>query len=223
MGGAVSRPAEVQALQGIQAAHARWAAANQELQTLTGLAADKQETPPIDALRADFEAQLEVTSAAQAFARTCPHTGPALDGLAAPAMVQAMFQIANAADDLPAEHTSLRRQFDEWLDLVARWTPAGGNHPPKRPSSTAHDDVLAAVDDWMEALFEREHDQLIERLVGDLPATKSIGVTPDGAIVERVHIQFPHNEADDTRDSKDAHDSWLARATRWLRSRSQRQ
>ncbi|PBA69092.1 hypothetical protein CKJ76_24955 [Mycobacterium avium] len=82
---------------------------------------------------------------------------------------------------------------------------------------------MAAVDDWMEALFEREHDQLIERLVGDLPATKSIGVTPDGAIVERVHIQFPHNDSDDTRDSKAAHDSWLARATRWLRSPRQRQ
>jgi hypothetical protein len=62
-------------------------------------AAVVQETsPPINALRVDFGAQLEVTRAAVAFPMVCPAEGPDLDGLSGAAFVlAAVYQVVTEA------------------------------------------------------------------------------------------------------------------------------
>jgi hypothetical protein len=68
----------------VQAAYQRWAGANGHLQEQISKAAAQQTSPPIQALCADFDAQIDVTRAAIRFARVCPAEAPDLDGLPGP-------------------------------------------------------------------------------------------------------------------------------------------
>ena len=81
------RGAEVEALGAVQAAYERWAEASRALDEQMAAAAERQASPPVEALRTDFEAQLDVSRAVIAFAKACPADGPDLDGLAGAAFV----------------------------------------------------------------------------------------------------------------------------------------
>lgn len=145
-------------------------------------------SPPVEALRADFRASFDVVGAALSFAVACAPEGPVLDGLVGPAFVQAIFQAASPVGGVD-EFSGLDGEFEDWLLAVGTWTPAAGS-PPARPRVEAFNAILASVDDWIGGLFEREHDQLVERLAGGRPVEKSMWLDATGGVVEQAHIRF---------------------------------
>ena len=165
----------------------RWAEASRALDEQMAAAAERQASPPVEALRIDFDAQLDVTRAVIAFTKACPADGPDLDGLAGAAFVQALYQAVSAG--LDSELSTLTLEWDRWLPKVGRWTPASSETPPPRPMSATHSRVLAAVDDWTEFLMDRTHDQVVEMLAaGGREVTETIRVGPDGQIIQHSRI-----------------------------------
>ena len=73
----------------------------------------------IDALCADFDAQLDVTLAAVEFAKVCPAEGPDLDGLPGAAFVLALYQVVTEEPGLGDKLATLTRRWN----LPAQWGP----------------------------------------------------------------------------------------------------
>jgi hypothetical protein len=102
----------------------------------------------VNALRADFTAQVEVTRAVAAFSRVCPPSGPDVQGLPGAAFIQALHQVVSSQPQLDQDLAALAPRWEEWLTEEGSWTANRGDRPPARPTSAAHSRVLAAVDDW---------------------------------------------------------------------------
>lgn len=173
------RDGEQQALTRIGEAYDRHLQAGEQLERLVDEASAAGASPPIDALRADFDAQLEVTRAVSAFAADCPPEGPDLHQVPGAAFVLAMYQAGGAV--VAEELDRLARAFDVWLTEVSQWTPAHVTMPPTRPASEAHSHALATVGQWWEFQRERLHDDVVAMLA---TATGKEGVTVVGVGAE---------------------------------------
>lgn len=167
------RDAEHHAIARIGAAYERCLQAAERLERLVDEASVNGASPPVDALRADFDAQIAVTRSVRAFTALCPPDGPDLDDVPGAAFVLAMY---HAGDALEAEELDgLAGAFDTWLAEVSRWTPAHIAMPPTRPVSPAHSHVLATVDQWWGYHHERLHDDIS----GDADHRRTGGVDRD--------------------------------------------
>jgi len=87
----MSRKREVEALDAHLTSFERWVDTDRYLHEQMATAEAEHAGAPIEALCADFDAQLDVTRTAIAFAKVCPPDGPDLDGLAGAAFVLALY------------------------------------------------------------------------------------------------------------------------------------
>ncbi|HEX7825464.1 MAG TPA: hypothetical protein VF477_11220, partial [Mycobacterium sp.] len=76
----MARDEEVTALRSIEDAYQQWTVISEQLHQQVAESSAQHAGAPMDALRADFNAQLTVTRAVVAFARTCPASGPDVEG-----------------------------------------------------------------------------------------------------------------------------------------------
>ena len=209
-GALVSNAAEVAALEKIGQLYARWGEVHAALSEQMKTASDTGASPPVEALRDDFQSGVAVVRAAIEFGRVCSVGGPDLEGLAGRAFVQALYQSARDTDLLAGELEALEAEFADWLPRVGAWTPAAGAAPP-RPTRPGYSAVLAAVDGWQDCLWENEHDRLIQLVAGDRPVTKTVGVTEDGRIIQKATVSFSR---DDDFDAAPSGGSWWSRLWR---------
>lgn len=177
------RDAEHHAIARIGAAYERCLQAAERLERLVDEASVNGASPPVDALRADFDAQIAVTRSVRAFTALCPPDGPDLDDVPGAAFVLAMY---HAGDALEAEELDgLAGAFDTWLAEVSRWTPAHIAMPPTRPVSPAHSHVLATVDQWWGYHHERLHDDIVAMLTtAGQEGSTAIGVGAGGEVIK---------------------------------------
>lgn len=96
----MARDAEVTALRAIEDAYQRWTVISEQLHQEVAEAAELHAGAPVQALRADFNAQLAVTRSVVAFARTCPTSGPDVEGLPGAAFIQALHQVVQSQPGL---------------------------------------------------------------------------------------------------------------------------
>ena len=191
----MSNTAEVAALEKVGQLYAQWGEVNAALNEQMKTASDTGASPPVEALRDDFQSGVAVVRAAIEFGQVCSAGGPDLEGLAGRAFVQALYQSVRDAQRLVGELEALEVEFAQWLPLIGAWTPPAGA-PPPRPTCPGHSAVLAAVNGWQDCLWENEHDRLIKFVAGDRPVTKTVGMTDDGRIVQRASVSFSRDEFD---------------------------
>jgi hypothetical protein len=187
----MAREAEVTALRAIEEAYQRWTVISEQLRREVGEAAERRAGAPLESLRADFNAQIAVTRSVVAFARTCPATGPDVDGLPGAAFIQALYQVVQSQPDLDQSLIELTHHWESWLPEVSRWTPAPDSPPPARPTSPAHSRVLAAVDDWWGFGADRLHEQLVGSLTPQgHPVAESTTTGADREVMQSAHVVF---------------------------------
>ena len=187
----MAREAEVAALRAIEDAYQRWPITSDRLFRAVDEAAEQSGGAPVESLRADFDAQLAVTRAVAAFARTCPDTGPDVDGLPGAAFIQALHHVGSQPD-LDRSLADLDHQWRSWLAEISGWTLGrDDNPPPARPTSDAHTRVLSAVDDWWGFGADRLHEQLVGSLTAQgHHVVETITTGPDGELIQSAHVAF---------------------------------
>lgn len=80
----MTRDAEVTALRAVEYAYQRWTVVSEQLHQEVAEAAERDAGAPVEALRADFNAQVAVTRSVAAFARSCSASGPDVKACPAP-------------------------------------------------------------------------------------------------------------------------------------------
>ena len=192
------RDAEVTALRAIEDAYRRWTVVSQELHQEVAAAAERDAGVPVDALRADFDAQVAVTRTVAAFARSCPASGPDVEGLPGAAFILALYQVVASQPRLDQDLAALAQRWETWVTEVASWTANRGDPPPARPTSPAHSRVLAAVDDWWGFGADRLHDQLVQSMTAQGHHVKeSITSGTEGEVIQTAQVVFaPHRKPD---------------------------
>ncbi|MGP4057860.1 hypothetical protein ACTWP6_24070 [Mycobacterium sp. 4D054] len=201
----MARDAEVAALRAVEDAYQQWTVISEQLHREVGEAAERHAGAPVESLRADFNAQLAVTRAVAAFARTCAQAGPDVDGLPGAAFVQALHHVGNQPG-LDQALVELTHQWQSWLTDIGKWMPETDSPPPARPTSPEHSRVLAAVDDWWDFAADRLHEQLVDSLTAQgHRVAESLTTGRDGELVQSAHVIF---EPDRSSEASDAHKRW---------------
>lgn len=194
----MARDAEVTALRAVEDAYQRWTVVSEELHQEVAAAAERDAGVPVDALRADFNAQVAVTRTVAAFALSCPSSGPDVEGLPGAAYILALHQVVASQPRLDQDLAALAQHWETWVAEVASWTANRGDPSPARPTSPAHSRVLAAVDDWWRFGADRLHDQLVRSMTAQgHHVTESITSGTDGEVFQSAQVVFaPHAQPD---------------------------
>ncbi|AFM20189.1 hypothetical protein Mycch_5524 (plasmid) [Mycolicibacterium chubuense NBB4] len=125
----MAREAEVAALRAIEDAYQRWTVTSDVLHREVVEAAERRGGAPVQALRADFDAQLAVTRSVAAFAHICPDTGPDVDGLPGAAFIQAL-HLVGSQPGLDQSLDELQHQWQSRLAALDSWSLATDTPPP---------------------------------------------------------------------------------------------
>lgn len=196
----MARDAEVTALTAVEGAYRRWAAISEQLHQDVAEAAEQNAGAPVEALRADFNAQLKVARAVIEFAHTCPSTGPDVEGLPGAAFIQALYHVVQSQPDLDQELIELASRWERWSTEIGRWAPELSGPPPARPTSAALSRVLAAVDDWWGFGADRLHDEIVASFaVRGHHVTESVAIGDEGHLIESAHVVFDPSTPADTQ------------------------
>lgn len=205
--------AEVTALRAIEDAYQRWTVISEQLHEKVAESSAQHAGAPVAALRADFNAQLAVAHSVVSFARTCPASGPDVEGLPGAAFIQALYQVVESQPGLDQDLLELTRRWEPWLAEVSGWTPDRGGPPPARPTSAAHSRVLAAVDDWWGFGADRLHEQIVQSFVAQgHHVTESVTTGVEGEIIQSAHVVFEPSL------QTDAHSPVARGPLAWLRT-----
>lgn len=187
----MARDAEVTALTAIEGAYQDWAAISEQLHQEVAEAAEQNAGAPVEALRADFNAQLAVTRAVIAFADTCPPAGPDVEGLPGAAFIQALYHVVQSQPGLDQDLVELTGRWQEWVTEIGQWAPERSGPPPARPTSVALSRVLAAVDDWWAFGADRLHDEIVASFaVRGHHVTESVATSDEGHLIQSAHVVF---------------------------------
>lgn len=194
----MARDEEVAALSAIADAYERWAAISEHLHQEVAEAAERNDGAPLEALRADFNAQLAVTRSVAEFAHTCPPAGPDVEGLPGAAFIQALHHVVRSQPGLDQDLIELTARWEGWLTEIGRWTPDLSVPPPARPTSPALSRVLAAVDDWWGFSADRLHDEIVQSFANQgHHVTESVAIGTEGDLIQSANVVFePSTTAD---------------------------